>query len=262
MKLISLFSGSSGNCIYVEDGNCRLLFDAGVTCRKIKVSLAQLGLEFKDIDAIFVTHEHIDHVAGLGVISRNSKIPIFCNKLTYDGMCRQKDHPAEAVMNLFCTGNSLYVKDLEIKSFPISHDAADPVGYRINNGKISIGIATDTGKVTNEIKESLSGCKAMLVEANHDLDMLKTGPYPQMLKQRILSDYGHLSNNASGEVISELINTGCEKILLGHLSKTNNTPFSAFNTVENILKSNGYKRDIDYVLNVARRDGISDGVEI
>ena len=262
MKLVSLFSGSSGNSIYVESDGCRLLFDAGSTCRKIQTALTEIDVKLKDIDAIFVTHEHADHVSALGVVGRNAKIPVYCNEPTAKKLLTQRDHPAEMLMNIFSTGSPINIKGLEITSFHISHDAAEPVGYKVCDGKSALGIATDTGVVTEEIFSALSGCKALLFESNHDIDMLKTGPYPAYLKQRILSDYGHLSNASCGKALASFIENGSEKMLLGHLSKENNTPFSAFNTVSRILDEKGYKRNSDYVMNVARRDGISDPVII
>ncbi len=262
MKLVSLFSGSSGNCIYVESDECHLLFDAGFTCRRIQAALREIDVELKDIDAIFITHEHTDHVSALGVMGRNAKIPVYCNSPTAKKILSQRDHPSEALMNIFSTGSAVNIKGVEITSFHISHDAAEPVGYKISNGKASLGIATDTGIVTDEIFSSLSGCKALLFESNHDIDMLKTGSYPVYLKQRILSDHGHLSNDSCGKALASLIDKGSEKLLLGHLSKENNTPFSALNTVQQILEEKGYKRNSDYVMNVARRDGISDPVEL
>ena len=262
MKLVSLFSGSSGNSIYVESEGCRLLFDAGFTCRKIQTALREIDVELKDIDALFIPHEHADHVSALGVVGRSAKIPVYCNEPTAEKILLQRDHPSESLMNIFSTGSAVNINGVEITSFHISHDAAEPVGYKISDGKTSVGIATDTGIVTEEIFTALSGCKALLFESNHDIDMLKTGSYPIYLKQRILSDHGHLSNDSCGEALASLIDNGSEKLLLGHLSKENNTPFSALNTVQKILGEKGYKRNSDYVMNVARRDGISDPIEI
>lgn len=263
MKLTPLFSGSSGNCILVESDNTKILVDAGFNCKRIQTELTSVGHGLSDISGIFITHEHTDHVSALAVLSRKFHIPIYCNEATYNAIKKQRDYPDEKDIVIFKTGDSVDVKgSLNVTSFNISHDACEPVGYVFDDGIRKMGIATDTGILTDEIISSLSLCKGILFESNHDVAMLKAGDYPAFLKQRILSDKGHLSNETSAKALSGLIEKGVEKIMLAHLSKENNTPLIALNTAVNTLKDMGFEKNKDYFLNVARRDSASDTVEV
>ncbi|MBO4359847.1 MAG: MBL fold metallo-hydrolase [Eubacteriaceae bacterium] len=262
IRITPLYSGSSGNCILVESDGLRVLVDAGNTAKKISEALGELGLSLCDISGIFVTHEHTDHVAGLGVIGRKAKIPVYMNEATWRAVEGMKGAPAESLVRIFTTGEPVAFHDsLLVESFHTSHDAAESVGYVFSDGVSRAGISTDTGVMTREAMEKLAGCGGVLIEANHDVDMLRTGSYPPVLKQRILSERGHLSNDDCGAALRELVASGCTRVILGHLSRENNMPLTALNTVCTLLGESGIKRNADYLINVARRDGITDGFE-
>lgn len=263
MKLTPLFSGSSGNSILIESNDVKVLVDAGFNCKRIQTELTSLGINLEDISAVFITHEHTDHVSALGVLSRKFHIPVYCNELTYEALKKQRDYPSEDCVHIFKTGSPVDIKgSLNVTSFNISHDATEPVGYVFDNGNTKMGIATDTGILTDEIMNNLSSCKGILFESNHDVAMLREGSYPAFLKQRILSDKGHLSNETASKALCNLISSGVEKIMLAHLSKENNTPLIALNTAVKTLSDMKFVRDIDYSLNVARRDSVSDPIEV
>lgn len=263
IRLTPLYSGSSGNCILVESGELRLLVDAGNTAKKISEALGELGLSLCDISGIFVTHEHTDHVSGLGVIGRRAKIPVYMNEATWKAVERMKGAPAESLVRIFATGDTVAFHDsIMVESFRTSHDAAESVGFVFSDGITRAGVSTDTGVMTPSALEKLTGCSGVLIEANHDVDMLRTGSYPPVLKQRILSDRGHLSNDACADALRTIVSSGCSRVILGHLSRENNMPLTALNTVITSLAQAGIKRNADYLINVARRDGITDGFEV
>ena len=242
IKFCTLSSGSSGNSVFVGNDRAKLLIDAGVTAKTIAAELRAVGEDPAAIDYIFVTHEHIDHVRGLGVMSRKFGTRICANRRTWkaigdsvgpidpDRRLVLEDFPGE-----ICAG------DLSVSYFSISHDAADPVGYCVSDRRRKITVATDTGVISPEVKEYFKGSSAVLIESNHDLDMLKYGPYPPYLKARIRSDHGHLSNVACGELAAELALSGTKAIILGHLSTENNTPGVAYDTVRSTIESAGVR---------------------
>jgi len=263
MKLTPLFSGSSGNSILVESRGAKILVDVGVTAKKLSSALSELGISLSEINAVFVTHEHTDHIAGLGVLGRKAKIPVYMNEATWNAVRPLKGAPAESLVRIFRTGDDVEIGgEMTVKSFHTSHDAAESVGFAFSDGSCRVGIATDTGYVTDETIRCLSGCRAVLLEANHDVDILRTGSYPAALKARILSDRGHLSNACSGEALAQLVAAGTDRVILGHLSRENNNPVVALCTVRDILEDHGIKKDADCLINVARRDGITDGFEV
>ncbi len=263
IRLTPLFSGSSGNCILVESDGLRVLVDAGGTAKKISSCLSELGLSLNDISGIFVTHEHTDHVSGLGVIGRRAKIPVYMNEATWKAVERMKGAPAESLVRIFATGGPVAFHDaLMVASFHTSHDAAESVGFVFSDGRTKAGVSTDTGIMTDEAMEELTGCSGILIEANHDVEMLRCGSYPPPLKYRILSEKGHLSNDDCGAALRRLVSSGCSRVILGHLSRENNMPLTALNTVCGALTDAGIKRNADYLINVARRDGITDGFEV
>lgn len=253
MIFCPLYSGSSGNSVFVSSGNTRILIDAGLPGKYIESALKLIGEDAKDIDAIFVTHEHIDHVKGVGVLSRRYDIPIYSNMLTWKAMAKSigkiKEHNIKIINNGFVS-----IKDLDITSFKISHDAADPRGYTINSENKKVCIATDMGYFSQEVKESIKDCDAVLLESNHDENMLKFGPYPYTLKRRILSNVGHLSNLDCGNAILNMMDGKKKFIYLGHLSKVNNYPELAYKTVANILEENKIKLERDIDLKIAERN--------
>ena len=265
MKLMSIASGSSGNCIYVGSDNTSVLIDAGVSRKKIIEGLKTIDIDIKDIDAILVTHEHIDHTRGLGVIARGYEIPVYateetCNEISTMSCLGDFDRD---VLHAISPDNRFCIGDIEIEAHSIWHDAVDPVCYSLYNGKNKISVATDMGDFDNYIVEKLKDSDAMLIEANHDIRMLQVGSYPYALKQRILGKRGHLSNEASAKLILKILNEHIKAIFLGHLSKENNYPELAYETVKLELSNNPFSKDIrDFNLQVASRDRASNLISI
>ena len=233
MRMCSIASGSSGNCIYIGTDATHLLVDVGISCKRTVEGLGQLGLTGKDIDGILITHEHADHISGLGVICRKYGIPIYATKGTITAIKR--------VSNLGVIDDSLFrvvredekfiLKDITVNPMKISHDAAQPVAYRFQYGNRRMAVATDLGTYNEYTVECLRGMDVLLLEANHDINMLQVGPYPYALKQRILGNRGHLSNELSGKLLSRLLHDGLKTVFLGHLSKENNLAELAYETV-------------------------------
>lgn len=251
MIFSSLYSGSSGNSIFISSENTRVLVDAGMPGKSIEGALKEIGEKPEEIDAIFVTHEHSDHIKGVGVLSRKYNIPIYANEATWKGMLKQvgniKDH------NIKLMNSSVSIKDMDIVSFAIPHDAAAPSGYSLLSEGKKVCIATDLGYFSEDVKQNIMDADLLLLESNHDVEMLKFGPYPYVLKRRILSDIGHLSNDACGKAIIEIMNHKQRRIVLGHLSNTNNYPELAYATVANILNENNIAIGKDIFLSMADR---------
>lgn len=233
MRLCSIASGSSGNCIYVGSDTTHLLVDVGISGKKTEEGLKELDLSMRDIDGIFITHEHTDHIAGLGVLSRKYEIPIYATSGTIEAIKRTASvgKIPEELFCPVCAEEKVIVKDLVCNPMRISHDAAEPVAYRIQHGKKRVGIVTDLGNYNDYTIESLRGMDALLLEANHDVNMLQVGSYPYYLKQRILGDRGHLSNESAGQLLYRLLHDKLQTVILGHLSKENNLPELAYETV-------------------------------
>ena len=265
MRLMTIASGSSGNCIYVGSGNTHILIDSGISRKKIADGLALAGLSMKDISAVFVTHEHIDHIKGLGVISRKDSIPIYSTKGTIRGIkeCSSLGEMDESLFNEINADADVFVNDLQIHPFKVSHDANEPVAYTVKCKEKKIGIATDLGFYDDYIVDNIKGSQAMLIEANHDVNLLQVGSYPYYLKQRILSNKGHLSNETSCHLIDSLLENDVKNIFLGHLSKENNYDKLAYETVrlEIDMSDSEYRAD-DFDITVANRDIPSKIVEI
>ena len=252
----SLYSGSSGNSLFVETQNTKLLIDAGVSSKKIETALNDINIDPSTLDGILVTHEHIDHVQGLGTLSKKFDLPVFVNQETLDAMPKQKDKISENNIKTFKISDKFDIGDLEIKPFSIPHDAANPCGFNIwkNNKKISI--ATDIGHMTNPILKSLEESLFIMLEANYDPEVLRCSPYPFTLKSRIAGPTGHLPNEMAGKTISHLLKSGLKNAMLGHLSKQSNFPELAYKTVVDELISNNYNEDC-ISLSVASRDNHS-----
>lgn len=233
MRLCSIASGSSGNCIYVGSDTTHLLVDVGISGKRTEAGLNELDLSMRDIDGIFITHEHTDHIAGLGVLARKYEIPIYATKGTIEALKRTASlgKIPEELYQPVCADEKVIIKDLVCNPMRISHDAAEPVAYRIGHGKKHVGIITDLGNYNDYTVESLKGMDALLLEANHDVNMLQVGPYPYRLKQRILGDKGHLSNERAGQLLCKLLHEGLQAVMLGHLSKENNLPELAYEAV-------------------------------
>ncbi len=216
-----LASGSKGNAIYLSDGFTSILIDAGLSAAEIKRRLKSRGLNPGDLDAIIVTHEHSDHIQGVGVLSRQLKLPIYLSR-----NIEKKVSIRNSVYEIrtFNCGSTFQINNLAVHPFAVCHDAADPVGFTIGQNGSRIGVATDLGTVTSPVTENLKHCQLLILEANHDPDMLINGPYPWYLKRRIQSRSGHLSNEQSKHLLLELQHQGLEHVILAHLSQTNNAP--------------------------------------
>lgn len=253
----SLFSGSSGNCIYIASDQARLLIDCGVSGKKIAASLMSIEVDPTQIDGILVTHEHKDHSHALGIMSRRYGIPIYANERTWDSLKHEVGAVKQENMKIIEESGYFHIKDIAIRAFPIPHDAVEPVGYCFHVDGKKVSVATDIGYVDDSLISCLEGSDIILIESNHDIDMLKCGSYPYYLKQRILGSHGHLSNEAAGELVTHLAGKGTKRFLLGHLSKENNFPQLAYQTVYNALASRNIKAGHDVSLEVAGRENTS-----
>ena len=259
-KFCSLYSGSSGNSLFVETDNTKILVDAGVSCKKIETALNDINIDPKSLDGILVTHEHIDHVQSLGSFSKKFDLPVFVNQETLDNMPKQKDKIADKNIKLFKVNDKFEIGDLIIKPFSIPHDAVNPCGFNIYNNNNKISIATDIGHMTNSILKNLEESLFVMLEANYDPEVLKCSPYPFSLKSRIAGPTGHLSNEIAGKTISYLIQSGLKTAMLGHLSKESNFPELAYQTVIDELISSNNQDNL--ILNVASRDTHSKIIDI
>jgi phosphoribosyl 1,2-cyclic phosphodiesterase len=222
VKFSVLGSGSKGNCTLVEAGSTRLLIDNGFSGKEIFGRLNGLGVAPETLTAIVVTHEHDDHVKGIGVLARRLSLPVYANAATHRA-CEQRVGKLPSRLE-FGTGESFVVEGLEVHPFAVSHDTADPVGFVISDGTGRLGYCTDTGAITHLIRHHLHKCQALILEANHDVQMLKEGPYPLPLKQRVLSSRGHLANAESLELAARLMQDRLQILVLAHLSEINNHP--------------------------------------
>lgn len=249
----SLISGSSGNATLVSDGRTKLLVDCGMSGSCLKKILDSIDISAEDIDALLLTHEHSDHVKGAGVIARRYNIPVYATRATFDAMSVGVMPHIEAISpdSEFCIGS------IGVHPFSIPHDAADPVGYNFFAENKKITVATDMGHMDNDLFSNLYGSNMILLESNHDIEMLRMGSYPFSLKQRILSDTGHLSNDMAAKTVCALIKSGTEHIMLGHLSKENNNPQVAYMTAENELNARGIILSRDATLTVAERSTVT-----
>ena len=257
----SLYSGSSGNCLFVETDNTKLLIDAGVSLKKIEEGLNNMNIDPSSLDGILVTHEHSDHIKSLGSLSKKFDLPVFANKQTFDAMPKQVEKISDKNINKFNVNEKFCINDLEVNPFSIHHDAVNPCGFNFVNKNKKISIATDIGHMDNEILKKLEGSSFILLESNYDPEVLKYTKYPFLLKQRIAGPNGHLSNNMAGKVINYLINNGLSTAMLGHLSKESNFPALAYQTVADEIISSG--TDISKInLSVASRDTVGDIIHI
>ena len=228
-----------GNCLYVESENTKLLIDAGVSLKKIESGLETLDVSPFSLDAILVTHEHSDHIQSLGNLSKKFNLPVFANSETFDAMPKQTDKISDENINKFKNTQKFNINDLEITPFSIPHDAANPCGFNISCKKSRLSVATDIGHVTNNILKQLEGSKFVLLESNYDTEILKFSKYPYALKRRISGPEGHLSNDNASKVITHLMNGTLKSAMLGHLSKENNFPELAYQTVVNEILNSG-----------------------
>ncbi len=233
MRFASFASGSSGNCEYVGNGNTNILVDAGISTRRIVSCLGNTGISPEEISGILVTHEHTDHISGLYVFESKYKVPVYATQATLEAI-EKLDKNKRLDTSLFIPiepDKEFECGNMKITPFSISHDAVDPVCYRINSGECTVGMATDLGVYDDYILSQLNMCNLLFVEANYDVAMLQAGRYPFMLKKRILGDYGHLSNDMCARMILQLLGRNVRHIFLAHLSKENNYPLLAHKTV-------------------------------
>ena len=259
MKFCSLYSGSSGNSIFIASDNTRVLIDAGLAGKKIDEALKHIGEEASSIDGIFITHEHIDHIKGVGVLSRKYDIPIYANDNTWAVMEKNIGKIKEHNIRIMDRRSSIAIKDLEIRSFNIPHDAIAPVGYTVSSAGKNASVVTDFGVFTEEIRDNIIDSDIILLESNHDVNMLRMGPYPYKLKLRVLGENGHLSNEDCGSAIVSLLKNDKKKqIVLGHLSGTNNHPDLAYQTVVDVISANGIRPGDDVILQLASRHNPSE----
>ncbi len=248
VKVSVLSSGSSGNSIYIDDGKHSFLIDAGLSGKKIINRMKDIDADPDDLDGIFVTHEHKDHIKGVGILSRRLDIPIYANEGTWaaceNELGKLKSKHIKSFKGDFSFGN------FDIRPIGISHDARSPVAYVVYRNDKKMVFATDMGYINDELMEELTDLDLLLLESNHDIDMLMSGSYPRFLKRRIRGEKGHLSNDAAAEILPQLINGRCPQVLLGHLSQENNNPKVAYLTVENILKKKDLVVDKDLKLDL------------
>ncbi len=246
---LSLVSSSSGNCSLVSDGSTSILVDCGLSLKKLEDELSCVGVNPRSLSAILITHEHSDHTKGAGAVSKKYGLPVFTTEETFFAM---KNHGIpENNLNFITPNESFEIESVGIKSFSIPHDAKNPLGYSFFYGNQKLSLATDIGNMNDTVFENIKGSIAVILESNHDLDMLKNGKYPYLLKQRILGPRGHLSNVDAAKTVLKLVNSGTKHIMLGHLSKENNTPKLALLETANLLKENGIIAGKDFSLRVA-----------
>lgn len=272
MKIYSIGSSSSGNSYIVKVGEANFLLDVGLSARKIVSAIEQVGLSALDIDAIFITHEHIDHVRSVKAIAKKCpEAVIYVSRGTYEACDSLKEIDEERINFLEANQQIYFVpKDsddntsgVEISCFSLSHDAKEPIGFsfeEVDFGKATF--VTDTGIITDEIFEEMKSSDSLVFEANHEENLLMMGEYPYNVKMRIKSDYGHLSNVTSAETIAKLLDSRESdkelNIMLAHLSEKNNTPYQARLTIEDILRTSGYERDKDYTMTIAAKEGLTE----
>lgn len=256
MYMAPLFSGSSGNSILIDTGETRLLIDAGKPARTIEEALSGFGLSLKDIDALLITHEHSDHIAGAGVLARKYKVPIYANAETWKAMEQSVGNIPSGCRREFETGRDFYIGNVNVIPFSTPHDAAESVGYCLYTKGRKITIMTDIGHMTENLYAAASGSDLLLIEANHDPELVSSSRYPYPLKRRILSDKGHLSNENCGRALCRLYRSGVRGAVLGHLSRENNFEQLALETVRAELEKEQIPRE-EFNLWVAHRDAVT-----
>ena len=265
MRLCSIASGSSGNCIYVGSDNTHLLVDTGISKKRIEEGLESLDVKGEEITGILITHEHIDHIQGLGVFSRRYGVPIYATKGTIEGIQGVKSLGTlpEGLFREAPVDETFQIGDMEIQPFCISHDAKEPSGYRVESGNKAAAVATDLGRYDEYTVGRLKDLDAIVLEANHDIHMLEVGPYPYHLKRRVMGDKGHLSNELSGRLLCDILHDRLQYVVLGHLSKDNNYAELAYETVklEITLGNNPYRGE-DIPIMVAERNQVSQVIEL
>ncbi|MDR1101717.1 MAG: MBL fold metallo-hydrolase [Clostridiales bacterium] len=260
MRFCALSSGSSGNSAFLEHKNVRVLIDCGRSGKHIEAALREIGENAEDLRGILVTHEHIDHIRGVGVLARRFNLPVYATCGTWEAMARsgQIGEIPERNVRRFNCGDEVDFGAFCAKSFRTPHDAAQPVGYRFELGAKSVVVATDIGHVSAEVEENIYGADVALLESNHDIDMLEQGEYPPYLKLRILGENGHLSNRAAAGIAAKMVKSGTSHLILGHLSEKNNTPELARREVFEAMDKIKAKVGQDVKIGVASRHCVSE----
>jgi len=264
MKFCTLSSGSSGNAAFLEHRGTRLLIDCGHSGKHIEDGLQSIGERPEAINYILITHEHVDHIRGAGVFSRKYNVPIYASGKTWDWMLARGALGPIASCNVRCfqTNEEIFLDNICARPFKTPHNAVDSHGFRFEcDGKIAV-LATDIGHINEEMEKSLMDCEMAILEANHDEKMLLDGEYPEYLKERILSDYGHLANRASAQLAASMIEGGTKHLILGHLSRDNNTPEKVRNEMKKAFDKIGAKGGQDFTFNIAPRMEASEVVAV
>ncbi len=262
IELTTLGSGSKGNSVYIGTKDTKILIDAGLSGSKIESVLKDINLSLNDIDAVFVTHEHSDHIDGVGVISRKYNLPIYATEGTWENMYQKIGKISSNNKKLVYNDEGILLNDMFIRPFSVPHDAKEPVCYTVLYNGIKVCVATDMGHITKDVIDNIRHCSALVLESNHDVNMLKMSNYPYNLKNRILGKYGHISNETCGKLLSCVMNDKLKNVFLAHLSQDNNTPELAYLTVSSILEEFGIYSEKDVNLHIAKPYGITDVIKI
>ena len=259
MYFCPLYSGSSGNALYCQYGRTRLLIDAGKSGKTIEDALTSIGADIRSLSGVLITHEHSDHISGAGVLARKYHLPIYATRETWWAMKDKLGKIPPDTMREIEAGKDFWLGDIGVAPFSIPHDAADPVGFRLYGGRMSVSTATDLGCFSENVYANVAGSTLVLLESNHDPDMLRANPkYNAALKARILGDHGHLSNEACSAALLRLINAGTANVILGHLSGENNTPTPARRVSVRAMEREGIRPEEDVRLQVALRDEVGE----
>ena len=258
LKFATLASGSSGNCTVVSDGKVHILIDAGISAKRITTGLRELGIEPSRLSGILITHEHSDHICGLQILCKQIGADLYTTEATARQICYRMAG-LEQRFAVFDAGDRFTIGDLIVESFATSHDCASPVSYTVTDGTRKLALCTDTGKLTRAMTDAIDGAHTLIGEFNYDPDMLRSGPYPAVLKERILSDHGHLSNQMGGRLAAWAAGQGANRIVLAHLSKENNLPAVALAAARKAFEENGIS---GVELMAAPRDSRTDWLEV
>ena len=256
MKICTLASSSSGNCTLVSQGRTHILIDAGISLRRMTASLKNFGISPDELQGVLITHEHSDHISGIKMLAKYHKLPVYAPLGVAESLCSILPEARDSI-TWFHAGTEFVIGEVAIRSFLTPHDTPESVGYRFDTDQSSLVFATDIGCVTKTILDAALGADMAVIEANHDIQMLKCGCYPAYLKRRVLSERGHLSNDDSGSLAARLASSGTRRIVLAHLSKENNTPRLAHETVGGALKRQGAVVGGDIELETAPADSMS-----